>query len=267
MENPPLPTKIDYRKIVDALEFYQQLGYERLEVPWIVNEQAMAPTSPADASQYETWRGMLVASAEQSFIAMMQDGNLPPGRYVTCSPCFRDEELDEHHHYWFEKVELIDNRTDPSYQEMLGAAMGFFGRYTHIRPETVSQEGKGIDILINGVEVGSYGIREYQGMRWVYGTGCAEPRLSQALALTPRGYHLADIPRGNLGYQSKIEEELREFQDALVQENPVMALTELSDLIGAIEAYLQCNHPSITLENLLTMDKTTARAFKNGRRN
>jgi hypothetical protein len=39
----------------------------------------------------------------------------------------------------------------------------------------------GRDINFNGIEVGSYGIREFEGFKWVYGTGAAEPRLSQAI--------------------------------------------------------------------------------------
>jgi len=33
----------------------------------------------------------------------------------------------------------------------------------------------------NGVELGSYGIRECKFLKWIYGTGCAEPRLSQVI--------------------------------------------------------------------------------------
>ena len=34
----------------------------------------------------------------------------------------------------------------------------------------------------NGIELGSYGIREFAGFRWIYGTGVAEPRLSLCIA-------------------------------------------------------------------------------------
>ena len=36
----------------------------------------------------------------------------------------------------------------------------------------------GYDITINGEELGSYGIRKCEFLKWIYGTGCAEPRLS-----------------------------------------------------------------------------------------
>jgi hypothetical protein len=55
------------------------------------------------------------------------------------------------------------------------------------------------------------------------------------------GYHLAHIPRGTFGEPSKIMEEALEFQDAIRQGNPVMALCELSDLVGAVQGYLEAS--------------------------
>ena len=37
------------------------------------------------------------------------------------------------------------------------------------------------DIESNGIELGSYGIRQHENITWVYGTGLAEPRLSIAI--------------------------------------------------------------------------------------
>jgi hypothetical protein len=78
------------------------------------------------------------------------------------------------------------------------------------------------------------------------------------------GYHIADIPRGHFGEPSKIMEEAFEFQDAILQGNPVMALCELSDLVGAIKGYLAAKHPSITLNHLLKMTEATARVHEAG---
>jgi hypothetical protein len=50
-------------------------------------------------------------------------------------------------------------------------------------------------------------------------------------------YHLKEIPKGILGEFSKIEEEFLEFLDAIDQDNILMALIELSDMLGAIEYY------------------------------
>ena len=80
------------------------------------------------------------------------------------------------------------------------------------------------------------------------------------------GYHLTNIDKGVVGEPSKILEEVQEFIDATNQNCSVMALIELSDLYGAIKAYLIKYHPSITMNDLETMSLITERVFKNGRR-
>lgn len=80
------------------------------------------------------------------------------------------------------------------------------------------------------------------------------------------GYHLRRIEKGMLGEASKIREEVEEFIEATEQGVSVMALVELSDLHGAIEAYLRKHHPSISVADLAAMSSVTKRAFENGRR-
>lgn len=80
------------------------------------------------------------------------------------------------------------------------------------------------------------------------------------------GYHLSEIQKGTFGEVSKIKEEVAELEDAIVQGAKVMALVELSDLIGAIEGFLKNYFPDITLEDLFIMSKITKRAFENGER-
>lgn len=85
------------------------------------------------------------------------------------------------------------------------------------------------------------------------------------ISLTP-GYHLTNIPRGEMGEASKIKEEMDEFMDSILQDASIMALVELADMIGAITAYLAKHHPSITIDDLIKMQSITERAFKNGYR-
>jgi hypothetical protein len=79
------------------------------------------------------------------------------------------------------------------------------------------------------------------------------------------GYHKNKIPKGVLGEISKIDEEYFEFKDALETENPVMALVELSDLLGAIEAFSKKRH-NLSLSDLLKMTEATKSAFEDGTR-
>lgn len=79
-------------------------------------------------------------------------------------------------------------------------------------------------------------------------------------------YHLGPIPTGTYGEISKIEEELLELKDAQAQGVRIMQLNELSDLIGAIEGYLEKYHGGFTMDDLIAMNKTTRRAFESGHR-
>ena len=79
-------------------------------------------------------------------------------------------------------------------------------------------------------------------------------------------YHLDKIEKGVYGELSKVQEEILEALDADKQNCDVMVLVELSDTIGAIEAYLEKHHPTITLDSLIQMSNITKRAFKSGQR-
>jgi NTP pyrophosphatase (non-canonical NTP hydrolase) len=78
------------------------------------------------------------------------------------------------------------------------------------------------------------------------------------------GYHLDKIPKGVLGEVSKIQEEVAELADAHKQGIKLMAMVELADLYGAMEAYAQ--NLGITMEDVKAMAEVTKRAFENGRR-
>lgn len=95
---------------------------------------------------------------------------------------------------------------------------------------------------------------------------CTQGYLEDSGLYTP-GYHLSEIPRGEYGEISKILEEAAELKDAMEQGNKVMVIIELTDLIGAIEGYMEKYYgDKLTIDNLLTMADTTKRAFKSGHR-
>ena len=272
-------TPIDYEKISDAISFYKNRGYSYIEVPWIIGSEAMDVTSPKNKQRFRTFLGELVASAEQSFIELIIKEELKPGKYVTCSPCFRDEVDLPHHYSWFMKVELINflNNKRPhtkkehckddfqrEFRELLTDATDFYSRYVAIKKVRTEE---GVDIEFNNIELGSYGIREYKGIYWIYGTGVAEPRFSEALSTKPSGYHEKIFPKGDYGSAEKIFEEIQELKDSLNQQNKVLTLLELSDIIGAIEGYLEKEYgKTMTLDDLLIMKEATGRAFKTGAR-
>ena len=195
---------IDYIKIAEAKKYYSDLGYIELEIPWLVDKEAYHATKPRWAADvvcyYEegsaieneeesgwkitTKQGYLEASGEQGFLQWMLEGKMPFGKFFCITPCFRQEAIqDEWHLPYFLKLELI--RTDrvglSQLYGMISDAANFYYRYLPV--EVIETEKDTYDIVsANGlIELGSYGIRKYKQHSWVYGTGVAEPRLSQVL--------------------------------------------------------------------------------------
>lgn len=183
---------INYRRVGKAIKKYEKLGYTYIDTPWLVSEEAIRATLPLDREGFELRSptinaGKLVGSAEQGFIQLMLAGAIKKGRYVTAGPCFRDEPaVDALHQYTFFKVELIDlNRSLFHYdaadvremaQDAAGVIYSLYGELPVLQKTT-----EGIDLTVDGVEVGSYGLRSFQGNEWVYGTGLALPRTPQAM--------------------------------------------------------------------------------------
>ena len=74
-------------------------------------------------------------------------------------------------------------------------------------------------------------------------------------------YHTINIPKGEIGKISKIEEELLELKDAENQNSKIMIMIELCDLYGSIEEYAK--NFNLTMEDLKKFSDITKRAIKN----
>lgn len=188
---------VNYQLLQDSIKYYEFNGYTRIETPWIVDAAVDRITKPEESpslvvhpydglgwhdEKMAPYRGCLVASGEQSFLQLYLQGNLPKGQFQTTTPCFRDDRLDYEHSKWFMKTELI--KTDvvdmKELNIMVDKALAFFKNY--IPDAYVMSDTHGYDIIGGGMELGSYGIRSCEFLNWIYGTGCAEPRLSKAIA-------------------------------------------------------------------------------------
>lgn len=124
--------------------------------------------------------GFLVGSAEQGFVSLDRLKVLGRGNFMSCTPCFRREDVhDILHRPYFMKVELYKNDVvdESALSEMISHAYEFFSLAAS--PKVV-KTSEGFDIEINNIEVGSYGLRKYNNLQWVYGTGVALPRYSTA---------------------------------------------------------------------------------------
>lgn len=173
---------IDYKKISEAIDFYKNKGFSHIEVPWDTSEKYRNITfngedfNPIGENRY------LVGSAEQSFAMLYHLEKIVRGSYVACTPCFRGDEIDKYHQEYFMKVELFDNN-DTSEKRLLhiiNLARVFFEQYISVKIVKVGDFE--YDIMTHfDLELGSYGIRQHGNLKWIYGTGIAEPRLSKAL--------------------------------------------------------------------------------------
>jgi len=266
-----------------ALRYYHKKGYKNVEkiTPWTVNEDTSDITKPQDRRNFYFNNDVIVASGEQSFLQMIKDGTINPGKYSTYTPCFRDEDkIDDIHKQYFLKVELIEWWYDDSnnfnsdenldkLHETIRICKDFYSQY--MEPD-ITKTDDGFDIVdkITGIEIGSYGIRSYtinnKNIIWIYGTGLAEPRFTHILEKSQPGYHINHIPKSKIGSLDKIFEELMECFDAEQQNDKIMLLVELSDLYGALESFMQFNFPSFSIDDLKNTSHTTKRAFISGRR-
>lgn len=187
--------RISYANLSYAQYYYQERGFKVVEAPWIVPSPITQITFPRPGECFTldyTGRkggslGDLVGSGEQSFLHMIEQGKISLfyGNYQCITPCFRDDVEDKWHQKYFMKLELISGLS------ILEQALEFFTQFGECRvvkkdPATSIDRGPSWDIeakqiaTSEWVELGSYGQREHPLVgSWHYGTGCAEPRMSQ----------------------------------------------------------------------------------------
>lgn len=180
---------IDYLKIANSISFYEKKGFKRIEAPWWVPAEIKDITKPKDAPADEGYflkknNKFLVASAEQSFLYMANQGLLPKGRYQATTPCFREEIQGIMKRKYFLKNELIitDKVNQSQLNFAIDCALKFFKTQVLEKNKlNVVKIDDSFDIEYGGIELGSYGIRSTSFLDWIYATGCAEPRLSRAI--------------------------------------------------------------------------------------
>ena len=176
------PPRIDYTKLVEGLQHYQSLGYIYQEVPWVVSREATDATLPPEATVTSVQYGDLVGSAEQSFLELMRRGQTIL-KACAITPCFRIEDrYDNLHHAYFMKLELINAEvTQENLWQIIQDAQSFFQRFVETEVEQTGVDTYDIVDKYRKIELGSYGIRTFTGVPYIYGTGVALPRLDSAL--------------------------------------------------------------------------------------
>ena len=173
--------KIDYALLGQALKQYQDRGYRYVEVPWLVEEQHLLETIPNPAGALVVClntpegctepylpayrRSHLIGSAEQGFLSL----DLEPGAYIGVTPCFRHEpKLDVFYQTGFVKAELFVTGESDSLDRVCGDAMEVMSLFSDESKIECVKTDEGYDLMMGGVEIGSYGERATQSnaARW-----------------------------------------------------------------------------------------------------
>lgn len=186
MREIPRRALIDWARLGRAVNFYKGCGFQQIETPWRITQAIYDATAPQTATPFRCRLtgdrpDILVGSAEQGLLEIM--GSLRRGNYLSVSPCFRDNEVDETHFSDFMKIELCVVNPSTDAHEWLGVLATDFAKSEGAKIKRVVTDS-GFDLYCNDIEIGSYGIRsafiDNQTFTWAYGTGLAEPRFSQA---------------------------------------------------------------------------------------
>jgi hypothetical protein len=185
-----------------ALQWWQTQGLQYVDLPWMVPSRYADAHRPSFCRDVPTLHGSFVGSGEQSFLMLREQGLLAGGApgYIGWTPCLRDEAvLDETHQHGFMKAEWYVPlaRADVSswrerLDEMLAAQEMMF-RAVALYAEgpiglRIDREETGAaqhDLVVEGLEIGSYGLRHFEGQSYLYGTALALPRFTQALERVP----------------------------------------------------------------------------------
>ena len=176
---------INWQYLTSAMSFYSSKGFKYIDLDWTVDEEISGRTKPLGKKDFFIRDKVLVASAEQSFLQLIKDDKLISGKYCGITPCFRDEyEIDYLHQQYFMKVELIDteNVYKISLDKMITFAKEYYSQYLDVEVLVCDDTYDIIDCK-HKIELGSYGIRKMNSIDYIFGTGCAEPRLSKVLKL------------------------------------------------------------------------------------
>ena len=182
------PNIVDYKLLSKAIKFFSHKGYTQVETPWRVSEESINLTFKSSES-FKSDDKFLVGSAEQGFLEMISDGILEYGRYMSVSPCFRNENEDYYHQQEFIKLELIDIilvKNMFALNLMRDNVLKFITKHLKVKSSSIvvvstNDDSTDFDILIDGIEYGSYGFRNIEEKVYIYGTGIALPRASKIL--------------------------------------------------------------------------------------
>jgi len=171
----------DISLILDSVQYViRNFSFvECKNLPWHVSDDVMKMTYTR--YPHQTMDGNFVGSAEQSFLQLMLDNKLDKNlRYVGFSPCLRNEKIDNLHDRQFYKAELFSFSDYDYLDTFISVAekniKEIISDASKIELEKKQIDDDSFDLLLNGIEIGSYCRREFENYKWVCGTLLAMPR-------------------------------------------------------------------------------------------
>ena len=184
---------IDYKLLNKAVKFFSKKGFTQIEVPWRVSKESINATFDVNLS-FKSDDKFLIGSAEQGFLELIIQNKLRNTMAMSVSPCFRNDFEDSFHQKEFIKLELmycsnhIIKETETIYNIFMSYVLKFITKKLKVHKSRITimatNDSNSIyseDILIDNIEYGSYGIRRFKDIYYIYGTGIALPRASTIL--------------------------------------------------------------------------------------
>jgi len=184
-----------WQRIYNSIKFYSERGFTFIDVPWSVSSKTTAITKPPHVNDFWLKDKCLVASAEQGFLELMNQGLLEDEKfYMALTPCFRDEQkLDILHQQYFMKLELfIVSDKKEHFKRIIDCAFANFEFYIcPLKVIDLPAHNNGVQKDIVAImddeeyELGSYIMysarEETNNKAWICGTGIAEPRYTHVM--------------------------------------------------------------------------------------
>lgn len=191
MDLDKISPKINFNNLYKSQKFYKKNNFKIIEVPWFVNKKSYEYTCKIKnlknkyKIKFNNKKYYFVGSREQSFIYLSLKNKIKKGLYQSITPRFRDDKIDDTHKNYFIKNELFisKNVNKKHLKKVIKLSFKFYSKIFNKKDIKIIKTKDKIsiisyDIYYKNIELGSYGIRKIKKLKWIYGTGCREPRTS-----------------------------------------------------------------------------------------
>jgi hypothetical protein len=134
---------IDYTRLDRSLIFYEKFEFKRIEIPF-----------------------------KGGFLWLYERNFLPKGRFMSITPVF-----DKNSFSMKNELIITDDVSLPSLVNIINICKDFYEKELNTEVKLV-KTNDGFYLEVNGIEIGSYGIKKNDHLEWIYAIGCNEPKLS-----------------------------------------------------------------------------------------